>query len=159
MGWALDCTPRGCWFVSWSGHMPGVWARTLAGCRRQATDWCFSPSFSPSLLLSLKQIHKIFKKFFLKKTHSINSKEPCSSKAAWGCWGVVQGVGDGVELICQKVQSCLISKFLLYLSFILGEFFYHEFNYPDCWSSSSNLSLFLVTLVYDFDGTSHFAQV
>ena len=38
-----------------SGHMPGLWARSPVGVTREAmAHWCFSPSLSPSLPLSLK---------------------------------------------------------------------------------------------------------
>ena len=32
--WALACEPKGCWFNSQSGHMPGLWARFCRGCER-----------------------------------------------------------------------------------------------------------------------------
>ena len=62
-GWcgSVDCPlshkPKGRWFDSRSGHMPGLWARPLAGGAREATDLahqCFSPCLSPFLTLSLK---------------------------------------------------------------------------------------------------------
>ena len=64
LGWcvsvecALDCESEGCWFVFQSGHVPGLPARfPCAGhwCMQEATThWCFLPSLSPSLPLSLK---------------------------------------------------------------------------------------------------------
>ena len=36
----------------WSGPMPGLWARSAVGGVQEATNQCFSPSLSPSLLLS-----------------------------------------------------------------------------------------------------------
>ena len=60
--WAQDCKAKGRWFNSQSEHMPGLWARSPVGVAWEATThWCFSPSLSSSLPLSLK-IYKIFKK-------------------------------------------------------------------------------------------------
>ena len=57
--WALACKPKGHWFNSQSGHMPGLQARSpVGGVREATTRGCFSPSLSPSLPLSLK-INKI----------------------------------------------------------------------------------------------------
>ena len=42
------------WFNSQSGHVPGLQARSPVEGVQEATDWCFSPSFSPSLTCSLK---------------------------------------------------------------------------------------------------------
>ena len=48
--WVLACKARGCQFDSQSGHMPGLWARSLVGGTHKATThWCFSPSLSSSL--------------------------------------------------------------------------------------------------------------
>ena len=53
--WALACKPKGCWFGSQSGHMPGLQARSPVGdAWETTTHWCFSPSLSPSLPLCLK---------------------------------------------------------------------------------------------------------
>ena len=53
--WVPVCEPNGCQFNSQSGHMPGLWARSPVGDAQEATThWCFSPSLSPSLPLSLK---------------------------------------------------------------------------------------------------------
>ena len=53
--WVLDWETKGHWFNSQSGHMPGLQARSPVGGVWEATTyWCFSPSLSPSLLLSLK---------------------------------------------------------------------------------------------------------
>ena len=53
--WAPACKPKGCWFNSQSGHMPGLQARSPIGGTCEATTlWCFSPSLSPSLPLPLK---------------------------------------------------------------------------------------------------------
>ena len=53
--WAWACEPNGCWFGSQSGHMPGLQARSPVGSAwGVTTHWCFSPSLSPSLPLSLK---------------------------------------------------------------------------------------------------------
>ena len=61
-GWMPDWEPKGRQFDSQSGHMPGLRARSpLGGAWEATTHWCFSPSLSPSLPLSLK-INKIFKK-------------------------------------------------------------------------------------------------
>ena len=66
--WVLACEPKGHQFNSQSGHMPGLQARSSVGGEWEVTTpWCFSPSLSPSLPLSLK-INKIFiknKKCFL----------------------------------------------------------------------------------------------
>ena len=53
--WTPACAPKGHGFNSQSGHMPGVQARSpVAGTRGATTHWCFSPSLSLSLPLSLK---------------------------------------------------------------------------------------------------------
>ena len=53
--WVLACEPKGSWFDSQSGHMPGLQARSpVRGTREASTHWCFSPSLAPSLLLCLK---------------------------------------------------------------------------------------------------------
>ena len=67
LAWALSYKPKGHWFDSWSGYMPGLWAKLPFGIVGEATDlinvflahWHFCP-FSPSLHLFLK-INKIFK--------------------------------------------------------------------------------------------------
>ena len=44
------CEPKGRWFSSLSGRVPGSQARSpFEGVREAATHWCFSPSLSPSL--------------------------------------------------------------------------------------------------------------
>ena len=64
-GWSAGLH-RGRRLISQSGHVPGLWARSLAGaCKRQLihvslSHRCFSPSFSPSLPLSLKINKYIF---------------------------------------------------------------------------------------------------
>ena len=67
--WAPDCEPKGPWFDSQSGHMPGLQAGSpVRGTQGTATHWCFSPFLSPSLPLSLKKkINKIFFKNFLQQ--------------------------------------------------------------------------------------------
>ena len=68
--WVLACKPKGHWFDSQSGHMPGLQARSLVGGAWEATThWCFSPCLSPSLPLSLR-INKI-KSFFKKKFYCL----------------------------------------------------------------------------------------
>ena len=53
--WVLAYEPKGCLFNSQSGHVPGLQPRSPVGGTQEATThWCFSPSLSPSLLLSLK---------------------------------------------------------------------------------------------------------
>ena len=65
---ARACKPRGRQFDSWSGHVPGLWASPPLGCEWEATHWCFSPSLSPSLPLSLKiKSLKNFQKQILKQ--------------------------------------------------------------------------------------------
>ena len=34
---ALACEPKGRWFDSQSGHMPGLWTRSLVGIIQEAT--------------------------------------------------------------------------------------------------------------------------
>ena len=42
--WVPACKPKGRWFDSQSGHMPGLWARSpVGGAREETTHWCFSP--------------------------------------------------------------------------------------------------------------------
>ena len=46
--WVQACEPKGRWFDSQSGHMPGLQARSPVGGTKEATThWCFSPSLSP----------------------------------------------------------------------------------------------------------------
>ena len=53
--WAWACEPKGHRFYSQSGHTPGLWAMSPVGDSWGATThWCFSPSLSLSLPLSLK---------------------------------------------------------------------------------------------------------
>ena len=52
--WESSCKSNGHRFNSWSAHMPGLQANSPVEGVRQATNWCFSPSLSPSLPLSLK---------------------------------------------------------------------------------------------------------
>ena len=60
--WVPAGEPKGCWFNSQSGHMPGLRARSpVGGAWEATTHWCFSPSLSPSFPLFLK-INKILKK-------------------------------------------------------------------------------------------------
>ena len=75
--------PNGCWFNSQAGHMPG-----LQGTREATTHWCFSPSLSPSLTLSLK-INKIFKKYDLPSNtpHTTDSVEKKCVKLEWADFG------------------------------------------------------------------------
>ena len=61
-GLSTGYEPKGHQFNSQSGHMPGLQARSPVGAMWDVTThWCFSPSLSPSLPLSLK-INKTFKK-------------------------------------------------------------------------------------------------
>ena len=60
--WVPAYQPQGYWFDSQSGHMPGLQVGSPSGGMWKATSWCFSPSLSPSLSLSLK--NKINKFFF-----------------------------------------------------------------------------------------------
>ena len=62
VGCELACETKGCWFNSWSGHMPVLRARSLVVGTREETDQWFSPSFSPSSPLSKKIFKKCFKK-------------------------------------------------------------------------------------------------
>ena len=86
--WVPACEPKGCWFNSQTGHMPGLQTRSPVGGTQEATThWCFSPSLSPSLPFSKKKINKILKKksvrnmclanifppFFSSSFHSPNS--------------------------------------------------------------------------------------
>ena len=63
-GLSAGCEPKGRQFNSQLGPMPGLWAGSpVWGTQEATTHWCFSPSLSPSLPLSLqKWINKIFKK-------------------------------------------------------------------------------------------------
>ena len=57
---APACEPKDFWFDSQSGHMPALWARTQLGASERhptgesPAHWCFLPSLSPFLSLSLK---------------------------------------------------------------------------------------------------------
>ena len=42
VGWASCCKLKCYRFNSWSGYMPGLWARSLVGgMKKEATDYCF----------------------------------------------------------------------------------------------------------------------
>ena len=49
--WLLACEEKGCLFDSQSGHVPGS---PVGGVQEVTAYWCFFPSLSPSLPLSLK---------------------------------------------------------------------------------------------------------
>ena len=52
--WTWACEPKGHWFDSQSGHLPGLWARSpVWGTWEASTHWCLSLSLFPSLPLSL----------------------------------------------------------------------------------------------------------
>ena len=60
--WAPPWKPKGHWFDSQSGHVPGLWARSPVGGMWEATTHC---CFSPSLPLPLSlKINTIFRKKF-----------------------------------------------------------------------------------------------
>ena len=68
--WAR-CKPKGHWFNSRSGHMPGLQARSPVGGMWEATThWCFSPSRPPFPCL------KRNKNIFIKK----KTKHICGSQ-------------------------------------------------------------------------------
>ena len=54
--WVPACEPKGCWFDSQSGLMPGLQARSLVvgDTWESTTQWHFSLCLSPSLALFLK---------------------------------------------------------------------------------------------------------
>ena len=67
LSWSSSCEQKGHQFSSQWGHMPSVRVQSSVqgACERQPihvslSHWCFSPSLSPSLVLSLK-INKILK--------------------------------------------------------------------------------------------------
>ena len=56
VAWVLACEPKGHWFDSQSGHMPGLQARSPVGGTQQATThWRFSLFFLLSPLSKNKQ--------------------------------------------------------------------------------------------------------
>ena len=58
--WVRACEPKSCQLDSQSGHMPGLQARSpVGGTGDTTTHWCFTPSLSPSLPLSLK-VNKLY---------------------------------------------------------------------------------------------------
>ena len=72
--WVTAREPKGLWFNSQSGHMPGLRARSpVRSTQEGTTHWCFSPSLSPSLPLCLK--NKL-KEYFLKMAKSRTLKTP-----------------------------------------------------------------------------------
>ena len=82
--WVLACEPKGSWFKSQSEHMPGSQARSpVGGAWEATTHWCFSPSLSPLLPLSIKR-----KKEKEKKENWISSlnKEREKKKRKIMCW-------------------------------------------------------------------------
>ena len=59
--WVPACEPKGWWFDSHSGHVPGLWSRSpVGGMWETTTHWCFSLSFSLPSPLSKNKINKIF---------------------------------------------------------------------------------------------------
>ena len=55
--WEPACEPKGRWFNSQSGHMPGLRARSPVGGTWEATTHqCFSPSLSPPICLKINKI-------------------------------------------------------------------------------------------------------
>ena len=60
--WAPSCEPKGCWFNSRSGHMPGLLARSLAGGAWEATDQWISQTLmflsSPPLKINKENKEK-----------------------------------------------------------------------------------------------------
>lgn len=52
--WMTSLKAHGHRLDSWSGNRSGLWLRPRLGHVWAATDWCFFPSISPSLPLSLK---------------------------------------------------------------------------------------------------------
>ena len=75
--WVPACKPKGHRFDSQSGHIPGLWARSLVGgAQETTTHWYFSPSLSLSLKnkdLKKKPLHAYFTKTlplsFIKNIH------------------------------------------------------------------------------------------
>ena len=60
--WGPAWEPKGHWFNSQSGHMPGLHTRSpVWGAQEATTHWHFSPSLSPSLP-PVKKINEIFLK-------------------------------------------------------------------------------------------------
>ena len=90
--WESDCEVKGHWFDAQSGHMPGLWARSpVMGVWEAATQWCFSPSLSPSLLFCL-EINKIFKKknlFLRPQSKTYFLRYPMSLWKKQLCWGTI----------------------------------------------------------------------
>ena len=72
--WAPVCKPKGRWFDSQSGHMPGWQARSPVG-HETTTHWCFSSSFShPSPLKINEQNLLLRKALSCAKQDSISGK-------------------------------------------------------------------------------------
>ena len=85
--WAQACELKGCQFNSWSGHMPGFWARSPVGGVWEAADQCFSHTLmflSLSFSLPSPLSKKINKTLFLKKgsTATCNSMDEFSKHCA-----------------------------------------------------------------------------
>ena len=82
----LACEPKGCWFDSQSGHMPGLWARSLVGGMQEATDGCFSRTLMFFYLFlppfSSLKINKIFKNKINNKKFSLKMIR----KQTWNSW-------------------------------------------------------------------------
>ena len=85
------CEPKVHSSDSQSGHMPGLWAKSLVGGAQETTTHrCFSPSFSPSLPLSLKiKINRIF----LKIGYLLHSQNLLPTWESGGVPGVPRGPG------------------------------------------------------------------
>ena len=80
VGWASSHNTKGHRFHPQSGHMPGLRVQSLAQntYERQPINvslahWCFSPSLSPSLALSLKII--FLRRYFKKKSMETLGKD------------------------------------------------------------------------------------
>ena len=64
VGWTSSCKPKGLWFNSWSGHMPGLWTRSPAGGVNRSM--CFSHT-SMSLFLSFFLLSPLSRKLSIYK--------------------------------------------------------------------------------------------
>ena len=75
VGWVSSCKVKGCWFDSWSGHMPGLWVQTPVGVCTGGNWSMFVSHIDLSLLLSLPpfpSLQKYINKIFFKKEQDAN---------------------------------------------------------------------------------------
>ena len=97
VGWVLACKLKGLWFDSWSGHMPGSWARyPVEGHKRQPIDVSLEHRCSfPFSLPSPLSLKKIINYFFKKPIESKKQTKQTRTETESWIWRVFSWLPDG----------------------------------------------------------------